>query len=183
MSGRIGHRTGESVMLGNLGLAALLERRPGEALEPVPQRPAHRPRARLHRGPDLWPGRHRGGAVGDRRRAGRGDAARSRAGGRPRHGRRARATRGRRRGTGDRDAEGGARRRAARAGARERRGAQPRRGGRARAPGHAGLSAGLSGSQPRSGSVAAMFPHTLVAAYAIRFRPPHPRTTRRPRPS
>ena len=30
----IGHRTGESVMLGNLGLAALLERRPADALEP-----------------------------------------------------------------------------------------------------------------------------------------------------
>ena len=66
---------------------------------------------------------------------------------------------------------------------RGRAGAQPRRGGRARAPGHAGLSPRLSGSQPRSWTVAAMFPHTLVAAYAIRFRPRHPRTTRRPRPS
>ena len=32
MCREIGHRTGESVMLGNLGLAALLERRPAEAL-------------------------------------------------------------------------------------------------------------------------------------------------------
>jgi tetratricopeptide (TPR) repeat protein len=34
VSRAIGHRTGESVMLGNLGLAALLERRPAEALGP-----------------------------------------------------------------------------------------------------------------------------------------------------
>ena len=34
MTRAIGHRTGVSVMLGNLGLAALLEHRPGDALAP-----------------------------------------------------------------------------------------------------------------------------------------------------
>ena len=167
----IGHRTGESVMLGNLGLAALLERRPADALEPF------RSALLIDRELAYTEGLIYalvGIAAALSAIDGAPDAATllgaAQAAARATRGR-ARAARGRGRGTGDGDAEGGARRRAARPGARgrARRSASTRRSSaRSRPPER--LSAGLSGSQPRCWTVAAMFPHTLVAAYAIRFR-------------